>query len=65
MINKTSGKRNPIYLFYEQVTVNKKGEVREEGNKDYKCYHSNRKTFTISKAMNYSLNGNFLQGVQS
>jgi hypothetical protein len=61
MIMKASGKRNPIYLFYEQVMVNEKGEVGEEGDKHYKCYHGRRKTFTISKVMNYSLNGMFLQ----
>jgi hypothetical protein len=65
IITKTSGKRNPIYLFYEPVAVNEKGEVGEEGDKHYKCYHGNRKTFTISKAMNYSLNGMFLPGIQS
>ena len=41
MITKTSGKQNPIYLFHELVIVNKKGEVGEEGDKHYKCYHSN------------------------
>ncbi|KAF8152347.1 hypothetical protein B0H34DRAFT_664204, partial [Crassisporium funariophilum] len=55
--DETSGKRNPIYLFYEEVKVNENGEVGEEGDKHYKCYHGNRKTFTISKRMNYSLNG--------
>ena len=60
IITKVSGKRNPIYLFYEEVEVNEKGEVGEGGDKHYKCYHGNRKTFTITKAMNYSLNGMFL-----
>ncbi|KAF8071963.1 hypothetical protein FPV67DRAFT_1412468, partial [Lyophyllum atratum] len=55
--DQVSGKRNPIYLFYEEVLVNEKGEVGKEGDKHYKCYHGNRATFTISKAMNYSLNG--------
>lgn len=62
---KTSRKPNPIYLFYEQVLVNEKGEVGEQGDKHYKCYHGNWKTFTISKVMNYSLNGMFLHGIQS
>jgi len=51
------GKQNPIYLFYEQVDVNKDGKAGEPGDKHYKCYHGNRKVLTISKAMNCSLNG--------
>ena len=61
IITKVSGKRNPIYLFYEEVKVNEQGEVGEAGDKHYKCYHGNRKTFTITKAMNYSLNGMFFE----
>lgn len=53
------GKRNPIYLFYEQVNINQNGEHGEEGDKHYKCYHGSRKTFTITKKMNSSLNGEF------
>jgi hypothetical protein len=60
-----SGKRNPIYLFYEEVKVNENGEAGEEGDKHYKCYHGNRKTFTISKKMNYSLNGIFLKLIKT
>ncbi|KIJ91394.1 hypothetical protein K443DRAFT_32511, partial [Laccaria amethystina LaAM-08-1] len=51
------GKQNPIYLFYEQVDVNKDGKAGEPGDKHYKCYHGNHKVLTISKAMNCSLNG--------
>lgn len=29
------------------------------GDKHYKCYHGNRKIFTVSKAMNYSLHSEF------
>ena len=51
------GKQNPIYLFYEQVNVNKDGKAGEPGDKHYRCYHGNHKVLTISKAMNCSLNG--------
>ena len=53
------GKRNPIYLFYEQVDVNHDGKVGGEGDKHYKCYHGSRKTLTITKQMKTSLNGTF------
>ncbi|KAH9008872.1 hypothetical protein EDB83DRAFT_2168691, partial [Lactarius deliciosus] len=50
-------KRNPIYHFYKEVELNKDGKSGEPGDKHYQCYHGNRKVLTISKAMNYSLNG--------
>ncbi|KAF8154047.1 hypothetical protein B0H34DRAFT_809637 [Crassisporium funariophilum] len=56
IITQASGKQNPIYLFYEHVTVNKQGEVREEGSTTSAIMAITHKTFTISKAMNYSLN---------
>ncbi|KAF8065125.1 hypothetical protein FPV67DRAFT_1418769, partial [Lyophyllum atratum] len=49
-------KRNPIYLFYEQVTRDAHGKS-ESGSKYYKCYHGNRKTLVITKAMKGNLNG--------
>ncbi|KAH9003026.1 hypothetical protein EDB86DRAFT_3116932 [Lactarius hatsudake] len=52
-----AGKRNPIYHFYKEVELNKDGKSGEPGDKHYQCYHGNRKVLTISKAMNYSLNG--------
>ena len=58
-VGQGGGKRNPIYLFYEQVDVNQDGKVGEEGDKHYKCYHGNRKTLTITKQMKTSLNGMF------
>lgn len=54
-----AGKRNPVYYFYEEIDVNKDGESGEPGDHHYKCYHGNRKVFTITKAMNSSLNGMF------
>lgn len=42
------GKQNPIYLFYEQVDVNKDGNTGEPGDKHYKCYHGNRKRSKVS-----------------
>lgn len=44
------GKHNPIYYFYEEISLNKDGKPGEAGNKHYKCYHGNRN-------LNYSLNG--------
>ncbi|KAF8154307.1 hypothetical protein B0H34DRAFT_818876 [Crassisporium funariophilum] len=49
-------KRNPIYLFYEQVTQDGHGKSKP-GSKYYKCYHGNRKTLVITKAMKGNLNG--------
>ncbi|KAF8813550.1 hypothetical protein BYT27DRAFT_7084412, partial [Phlegmacium glaucopus] len=52
-----ASKCNPIYHFYKEVSLNKEGKPGKVGDKHYKCYHSNRKILTITKAMNYSLNG--------
>jgi hypothetical protein len=49
-------KRNPIYHFYEEWDLNNEGNVGNPGDKHYRCYHGNNKIFTVSKAMNYSLN---------
>lgn len=61
MFLQESGKRNPIYLFYEAVAMNTDGAPGKEGNKHYKCYHGTRKVLTITRAMRSSLNGMFLQ----
>jgi hypothetical protein len=57
---KESGKRNPIYLFYEIVPKNAEGLTGKPGDKHYKCYHGNRKVLTITRAMRSSLNGKFI-----
>ncbi|KAF8805673.1 hypothetical protein BYT27DRAFT_7104056, partial [Phlegmacium glaucopus] len=48
---------NPTYFFYKELSTNKDVKPGEAGDRHYKCYHGNRKILTISKAMNYSLNG--------
>ena len=58
--SKESGKRNPIYLFYEIVSKNAEGQVGKPCDKHYKCYHGNRKVLTITRAMRSSLNGKFI-----
>jgi hypothetical protein len=55
-----SGKRNPIYLFYEIVSKNAEGQSGKPGDKHYKCYHGNCKVLTITRAMRSSLNGKFM-----
>lgn len=60
-ISKESGKRNPIYLFYEMVSKNAEGLTGKPGDKHYKCYHGNRKVLTITRAMRSSLNGNLFE----
>ncbi|KAJ8515669.1 hypothetical protein ONZ45_g6946 [Pleurotus djamor] len=52
----SSGRRNPIYHFYEEVPVGADGRSNV-GDKHFKCYHGHRKILTITKAMRYSLNG--------
>ncbi|TFK33992.1 hypothetical protein BDQ12DRAFT_669813 [Crucibulum laeve] len=54
--NKTIGKQNPIYYFYEAVVSTEDG-VSIPGNKYYKCLYGNNQIFTVTKAMKYSLNG--------
>ena len=51
------GPTNPIYLFYEEVSINANNVRGNPGDKFYKCYHGQRKTLTITKAMRSSLNG--------
>jgi hypothetical protein len=46
--SKASGKRNPIYLFYEVVTKNAEGLSGKPRDKHYKCYHGNQKVLTIT-----------------
>ena len=41
-------------------SLNKDGKPGKASDRHYKCYHGNRKTLTISKAMNYSFNGMYL-----
>ena len=48
---------NPIYLFYEEVSMNANNVRGNPGDKFYKCYHRQCKTLTITKAMCSSLNG--------
>ncbi|CAA7257320.1 unnamed protein product [Cyclocybe aegerita] len=50
----TRGKRNNIYLFYEEVTTAADGTT-VEGNRYYCCYHGSRKVFTITPAMKHSV----------
>ncbi|KAF8808467.1 hypothetical protein BYT27DRAFT_7096739 [Phlegmacium glaucopus] len=42
--------KNPIYYFYEQVEHGADGSVGETRDKHYKCYHGNRKVFTLKKS---------------
>ncbi|KAF8485553.1 hypothetical protein F5888DRAFT_1911735, partial [Russula emetica] len=49
--------RNPIYHFYEAVERSSNGELRNPGDRHYKCLHGNGKVLTITKKMKYSLNG--------
>ena len=55
-----AGKRNPIYHFYESVSMNSHGEVGNPGDRHYKCHHGTRKVITVTHAMKYSVNGNNL-----
>ncbi|KAJ6550103.1 hypothetical protein B0H19DRAFT_1264968 [Mycena capillaripes] len=48
---KTSGVKNPIYLFYDTIPKNAEGHHGKEGDKHYKCRHGSCKIITIMKAM--------------
>jgi hypothetical protein len=52
-VSQMKGKKNYIYLFYECVTTNDKGESRP-GDKYYRCFHGQRKTYTVSPTMKHS-----------
>ncbi|KAF8987592.1 hypothetical protein BDQ17DRAFT_1258406 [Cyathus striatus] len=48
---------NPIYFFYEHVTLNANGLVGNPGDKHYQCYHGGQRILTITKAMRCCLSG--------
>ncbi|KAJ7868985.1 hypothetical protein B0H14DRAFT_2572136 [Mycena olivaceomarginata] len=53
-----SNYRNPIRLFFEDVTETNHGKPAEKGGKFYRCYHGeSKKILKMSKAMRSSLNG--------
>lgn len=52
-------RRPPIYLFYRQVGHSEKGTVGVEGDKHYRCYHSDNKILTVTKLMKSSQTGLF------
>jgi hypothetical protein len=47
---KANARNNPIYLFYEEVSLNANNLTGELGDKHFKCCHGSRKTLTISAA---------------
>ncbi len=49
-----NGKWNYIYLFYERVDADDKGNS-QAGYKYYKCFHGQRKTYTISPNMKHNI----------
>jgi hypothetical protein len=51
----------PNIFFFEEHAVNGDGKPGGVGDKHYRSYHGHRKIFTITKAMNHSLNGKFLK----
>ncbi|KAJ7867336.1 hypothetical protein B0H14DRAFT_3589797 [Mycena olivaceomarginata] len=52
-----SNYRNPIRLFFEDVTETNHGKPAEKGGKFYRCYHGeSKKILKMSKAMRSSLN---------
>jgi hypothetical protein len=49
-----NGKRNYIYLFYERVDADDKGNS-QAGYKYYKCFHGQRKTYAITPNMKHNI----------
>ncbi|KIL54477.1 hypothetical protein M378DRAFT_92476 [Amanita muscaria Koide BX008] len=58
-----NGKRNFIYLFYERVSVDEKCNT-QPGYKYYKCFHGQRKTYSVSPNMKHNIK-NMIQHLQS
>jgi len=48
------GKKNYIYLFFEQVSADNQGQSLPK-YKYFKCFHGWRKTYTISLNMKHSI----------
>lgn len=51
---KMDGKKNFIYLFYERVAADD-GGVSQSNYKYYKCFHGQRKTYSVSPNMKHNL----------
>ena len=49
----------PYVSFFGRKCLNADGKMGGVGDKHYRCYHRHQKVFTITKAMNHSLNGKF------
>jgi hypothetical protein len=49
-----NGKKNYVYLFYEQVGADDNGNS-QPGFKYYKCFHGQRKTYSLSPNMKHNL----------
>ncbi|KAM6493884.1 hypothetical protein JOM56_010245 [Amanita muscaria] len=49
-----NGKKNYIYLFYERVAADNDGHSQTDF-KYYKCFHGQRKTYTLSPNMKHNL----------
>ncbi|KAI9569187.1 hypothetical protein HD554DRAFT_2020899 [Boletus coccyginus] len=52
-----AGKRNPIYHFYESVSMNSHREVGNPGDTHYKCHHGTCKVIMVTRAMKHNVNG--------
>ncbi|KAJ6616751.1 hypothetical protein B0H10DRAFT_1375817 [Mycena sp. CBHHK59/15] len=51
------GKRNPAYLFFEEVDKNSSGSPGQPGDKHYKCHHGDHHILTVTEGMRFSVNG--------
>jgi len=52
-------KKNPIYLFYENVANSTDDTPGDNGDKHYHCVHGSHKICTIERSMKDNVNGEF------
>ncbi|KAI9569898.1 hypothetical protein HD554DRAFT_2170888 [Boletus coccyginus] len=57
LAQKPAGKQNPIYHFYESISMNSHREVGNPGDRHYKCHHGTHKVITVTHAMKHNVNG--------
>jgi len=52
-------KKNPIYLFYENVANGPDGTPGDDGDKHYHCVYGSHKLCIIKRSMKNNVNGEF------
>ncbi|KAJ6620923.1 hypothetical protein B0H10DRAFT_1945746 [Mycena sp. CBHHK59/15] len=56
-VKRSDRSRNPVYLFYKPMDLNRYGVPGDTGDKHFKCLHGSGKVIMVKKSQKYSVNG--------